>query len=299
MTSSGPMAAGTAVHPQIPCREAYFTCRDHLSLFYREFGDPRSDATAMLCLPGLTRNSKDFIDLAQRVAGQRRVICPDLRGRGRSEPDPDYRRYHPATYVADVWELLERLGLYSVIVIGTSLGGLMAMMMAAARPQAVAGVVLNDIGPEVAPAGLARISAYVGNLPQPRDWWEAVAQAREVYELALPDLSDRQWLTFTRRQYSEDKQGTIRLDYDPRIGDALREVGGTPGEPWTLFRALAEVPALALRGELSDILSEETFARMAREKPDLAGISIPNRGHVPLLNEPRCIAAIDTFLAGL
>ncbi|MCC5862947.1 MAG: alpha/beta hydrolase [Gammaproteobacteria bacterium] len=277
---------------------AHWQSEDGLSLFYRDFGGPEAAGLPVLCLPGLTRNSRDFIPLAQRLAPRHRVLCPDLRGRGYSAPDPDWRNYQPPTYVADTWRLLDTLGLERVIVVGTSLGGLMAMIMAAQQPNRLAGVVLNDIGPEIAPEGLARIRGYAGLLPPVSDWAAASAQIREVYEIALPDLDDAAWLEYARRSYREDAQGRPRLDYDPAIGRAVQEVSGEAPDPWPLFRALS-MPTLALRGALSDILSAATLARMQAEKPDLRVAVIPGRGHVPLLDEPASVAAIDDFLASL
>ena len=277
-------------------RELSFTCRDGLRLFCRDFGPLDSPAAPVLCLPGLTRNSKDFVEVAERYGTNRRFLCPDLRGRGRSDRDPDYTRYQPLTYTQDMWELLASAGVARVVVIGTSLGGLMAMIMAHARPEAVAGVVLNDVGPEVVPEGLARVSGYVGWLPEVEDWAGALAQSKEVYEIALPNLSDEEWLRFTERQYREDENGVPRLEYDPKIGEALRDVGGIPVDPWELFKAMRSLPVVALRGAISDILSAETFDAMAAVKPDLVRVTIPDRGHVPLLDEPECIAALDDFL---
>lgn len=271
---------------------------DGLELFYRDFGAPDASGTPILCLPGLTRNSRDFVPLARRLAGRHRVLCPDLRGRGFSATDPDWRNYQPPTYVADTWRLLDTLGLDQVIVVGTSLGGLMAMIMAAQQPGRLAGVVLNDIGPEIAPEGLARIRGYAGRLPPVADWAAATAQIREIYRIALPDLDEQAWLEYARRSYREDAEGRPRLDYDPAIGRAVQEVSGEAPDPWPLFRALV-MPTLALRGELSDILSESTLARMQREKPDLRVAVIPGRGHVPLLDEAESLAAIDSFLATL
>lgn len=280
-------------------RTGKFTSPDGLSLFYRDLGNLESSETPILCLPGLTRNSKDFVELADRFAGSRRFLCPDLRGRGRSAYDPDYHNYHPATYVEDVWELLRTVEVTRVVVIGTSLGGLMAMIMATSKPAAVAAIVLNDVGPEVDPTGLERILAYVGELPPVYTWEEAVAQSKEVYGLSLPDLGEQEWLDFSRRQYEEDEHGALQLQYDPLLGKALREVGGVPLDPWKLFESLAAIPTLAIRGLLSDVLAEATFEKMGRVKPDLVKVFVPNRGHVPLLNEPECVSAIDAFLAGL
>lgn len=279
----------------IPYREGEYQSRNGLDLFYRDFGRADSSRSTLLCLPGLTRNSKDFIALAERYGHRRRVLCPDLRGRGRSDYDPKLENYHPNTYVADIWDLLEVTNTTRVVPIGTSLGGLMAMLIAATRPQAVSGVVLNDVGPEVDMTGLERICGYVGNLPPVHSWEEAVNQSKLVYEMALPHLSEQEWLEFTQRQYREEN-GQVILEYDSAIGEALRNVGGVPLDPWELFRAMGDIPTLATRGELSDILSQATFDQMQEVKPDLFRVLVRHRGHVPLLTEPECIAALDAFL---
>lgn len=280
-------------------RQRTYQSRDQRRLFYREFGDSAAKRSPVLCLAGFTRNSKDFGKLAAQLSAHRRVLCPDLRGRGQSDYDPDLDRYHPKTYLDDIWELLTVTDTPRVVVIGTSLGGLLAMMMAATRPQAVAGVVLNDVGPEIAPEGLARICAYIGKLPEVRTWPEALAQSKAVYELALPDLSDEEWEQFTKCQYAEDTHGVVRREYDPKLGDALRRLSGVPGEAWELFAALKEVPTLAFRGAISDILSPSVFDKMAQVKTDLRRVLVPNRGHVPLLNEPACQTALEGFFASV
>jgi pimeloyl-ACP methyl ester carboxylesterase len=268
---------------------------DGLSLFYRMYGSA-GDRAAVLCLPGLTRNSRDFATLARHLANRRLVICPDLRGRGFSDRDRDHTHYVPATYLRDITKLLGSLRLDRVLVIGTSLGGVLTMLLAAAQPKRIVAAVLNDIGPEVDPRGLERIRRYTGKLPPVSNWDEAVVQARVVYGAALPDLSDADWHAFALCGYREDAHGVPKLDMDPRIGDALREVGGTVGDPWPMWRAMSSIPTLLLRGELSDVLSRDTMRRMKREKPDLLTLDVPNRGHVPLLNEPAVTAAIDRFV---
>ena len=271
---------------------------DGLTLFYRDY-DGDASRCPVVCLPGLTRNSRDFEDFAPHVAPQRRVLCPDLRGRGFSDRDPEWRNYHPGTYVADTWRLLDGLGIDRVLLVGTSLGGLMSMTMGAEQPERVVGIVLNDVGPEIAPEGLQRIMAYAGKLDPPADWDDAAAQARAVYGLAMPGLDDAMWGRMARRGYREDETGRPVPDADPNIGRALREVGPTGADPWQAFAALGDLPVLLLRGETSDILSREIVARMREVKPDLIAVEVPERGHVPLLDEPESLAAIDAFLERL
>jgi len=171
------------------------------------------------------------------------------------------------------------------------------MLLAAMNPNLVAAVILNDVGPEVAPEGLARIAAYVGRHAPPASWDEAVATVRATYEIGMPGLTHEEWVTHTRRSYS-DVGGVPRLDMDPMIGEAVRSAPSAAApDLWSLFAALRPVPTLALRGATSDILAVTTFDRMLREKPDLVRVEVPQRGHTPMLDEPVSVAAIDEFLA--
>ena len=278
-------------------RDCYFASSDGLRLYYRDFASPGSGRAPVLCLPGLTRNSRDFETTALRLQRTRRVLCADLRGRGRSQHDPNWQNYHPGSYVADIARLLADAGVARVVLLGTSLGGYLSMAIAAATPRLAAAVILNDIGPEVDREGLARIAAYVGRNSTATSWAEAAQRAREVNGQAFPELSDDEWLAFARRSWIE-ADGVIRLDMDPRIGDAVRAapVAAAP-DLWPLYAALAPVPTLAIRGATSDVLSVATFDRMLREKPDLRRVTVPGRGHAPSLDEPACIEAIAAFLA--
>ncbi len=252
--------------------------------------------TPIICLPGLTRNSRDFEDIANYLSDRRRVITPDLRGRGFSDHDPEWRNYHPGTYVQDTWTLLDALGIEQVIVIGTSLGALIAMAMSAQRPERIAGVVINDIGPEINPAGLARVQEYTGRIPPVKTWEEAARQAKEIYGQWLPGLSDDDWRKMAWRGYRENAEGIPTLDIDSNIGEAVRNVGPQKGDPWELFDTLKNTPVLLLWGLMSDILTEDIVDKMKARKEDLEVVSVPDRGHVPLLDEPECLAAIDSFL---
>jgi len=280
-------------------REQNWTSADGLTLYGRVYESAGRAAPAILCLPGLTRNSRDFEVLAPHLAERYRVICPDLRGRGFSQRDPQWRNYHPGTYLDDIGRLMEVFGLERVAVIGTSLGGLLAMLLAAGQPGRVAGIVLNDIGPEADHRGIERIRAYAGRLPPVRTWDEATAQFREVNGQTLPGLSDRQWAVIARRCYREDASGVPVLDCDPMIGEAIRAAPAMPQGLWPVFAQIGAVPMLVVRGELSDILSVEILERMRREKSDLESLTVAGRGHVPLLDEPEVLPAIDRFLARL
>ena len=288
--------------PRMPIfSENSYRSRDGLKLYYRDYpGDVKK--VPVLCMHGLTRNSRDFEALSLKIMPGRRVITPDFRGRGQSQYDSMWMNYHPMTYVDDMWLLLHELGIDKVIAIGTSLGGLVAMLMGAVRAQTFAGIVLNDIGPEVDPVGAARIRSYAGRFPPPRSWDDAIEQMKSVFGAALPDFTERQWTDFVRLSYSEDETGSPRLEADPRIGDAVRAVQVPPGATqgmWLAFNALRDTPTLAIRGALSDLLSVEVFDRMQREHPRLQPVTVKDRGHVPQLDEPQSAAALERFLAEL
>jgi pimeloyl-ACP methyl ester carboxylesterase len=270
---------------------------DGLELFVREYlPDAPAAGPPVLCVPGLTRNHRDFEALATDLARTHRVLTPDLRGRGNSGWDPNPANYQPLVYVGDLVMLLAALGAIKVFWIGTSLGGLLGMMTAAMRPGLLVGAVLNDIGPEIDPAGAARIASYVGQLPPVRSWADAVAQAKQIHGPSLPDFTDADWLRFARCTYRDGADGVPVPDMDPRIGDAVRTSPAPLPDLWPLFRALATVPTLVIRGALSDILSTATLERMQREKPDLETLVLPGRGHAPTLDEPEARAAIRRLL---
>jgi pimeloyl-ACP methyl ester carboxylesterase len=223
------------------------------------------------------------------------VIAADLRGRGLSAWDPDPSHYQLPTYVHDVWTLLDSRRVKRVLVIGTSLGALLGMMLAI-QPERIAGVVLNDAGPELDLAGLARIAGFAGKLPSVSTWAEAATQTRIVNQAALPDLTDAQWLDYARRGYRENAAGVVAPDMDPQIAAGFRKPPTGPLQMWSLYAQIKSVPMLVIRGALSDLLSAATVERMASEKPDLEQLTVLNRGHVPLLDEPECLRAIDAFL---
>jgi pimeloyl-ACP methyl ester carboxylesterase len=270
---------------------------DGLRLYSRVYEGPGSAAPTVLCLHGLTRNSRDFEDLCPHLERRYRVIVPDLRGRGFSQRDPNPQNYQPAVYVQDILALLTRVGAARVAIIGTSLGGMLAMMLGFSQPARVAGIVLNDVGPEIDPVGIERIKQYAGRLPAARTWSEAVAQTRTVYGAAWPGLAADRWAALARRGYRENAAGMIEPDADPNIGEAIRAAPAATLDLWPLWKALRSIPTLAIRGAHSDILSAATFARMKSENPGLEQLQVANRGHVPLLDEPECVIALDAFLA--
>lgn len=283
--------------PTSSYRELFWTSHDGLSLYARVYEGPSAPASTVLCLHGLTRNSRDFEDLAPHLQSRHRVVVPDVRGRGLSARDPNPQNYQPAIYIQDIVGLLDTVGAGRATVIGTSMGGLLGMMMGVGHRPRIAGLVLNDMGPEVDPVGLDRIKGYAGRLPPPKNWDDAVAQTRSMFGGAWPNLSAERWSALTRRGYREDEKGVLNVDADPMIGEMLRAAPAATANLWPFWKALRGMPMLAIRGAQSDILSAATFAKMKLENPELMQLEVAQRGHVPLLDEPECIAAIDSFLA--
>lgn len=280
-------------------REATISAQDGLALYYRDYGDPLAAKTPVLCLAGLTRNSTDFAELAERLSSERRVLCPDYRGRGRSAYDPDWRHYDPYVYINDISHLLAATGIGRAVIIGTSLGGLLAMGMAVLRPTLIAGVVLNDIGPDVATAGLTRILQYVGvDYPQ-SDWNAATRFLKELMPNLAPKADDAWWKRHTEATYRKGADGLLHFDWDLSLAKPLGHQRKVTPDLWTMYRGLNSIPALAFRGALSDVLSEDVFRRMALEKPDLVCVTVPDTGHTPSLSEPQASAALDAFLRPL
>jgi len=276
-------------------RERWMMSQDGLKLYHRDYGDPLSPRTPLLCLSGLTRNSADFADLAARHAGERRVLCPDYRGRGRSAYDANWRNYQPPIYVNDIAHLLTATDVHRVIVLGTSLGGLLAMGLSVLKPTMIAAVILNDIGPDVVGGGIARILDYIGvDHPQP-DWASAAAYLRQL----LPTLSiktEEGWLKMARATYRAGEDGLLHFDWDVNLARPFAHATSAIPDLWPYFRALRPVPTLAFRGALSDVLSAETFERMALAKPNLERVTVAGVGHAPNFNEPDAATAVDAFI---
>lgn len=275
--------------------DVYYRTQDGLRLYARDYPGPRNDSPVVMCLPGLTRNGKDFAALAEHLRRQHRVVCPDQRGRGRSERDSNPGNYRPDIYVADMWRLADLLRLQHFSIVGTSLGGLMAILMAVQAPQRIGRIVLNDVGPEIDPKGIARITAYVGKSAPVRTWMEAARQTEAVNKLALPDFTDDDWMEMAHDIYVQEGEYPV-LDYDEMISRGLTNGSATP-DLWPIFNALGTKHVLALRGALSDILSEATFQLMSKQIPNLVPLVILNRGHVPTLKEAVALKAISGFLS--
>lgn len=279
-----------------------WTSRDGLTLRYRDYaadGSGPAERPAILCLHGLTRNARDFEDVAARLAGGWRVICPDLRGRGDSDYARDPMTYNPAQYLDDLEQLLAQLELNRFVAIGTSLGGLLTMLLAAGRPDRIAGVVLNDVGPVVEEAGLERIRGYVGTGRSFETWMHAARGLKDTNAEIYPDYTLEDWLRMAKRLMVLNDAGRIVFDYDMKIGEPFEVPGGaTPAvDLWPLFDALAGAPLLLVRGGMSDILSAQTAATMAVRNPAMAQLTLPRVGHAPTLDEAESVAAIDALLA--
>jgi pimeloyl-ACP methyl ester carboxylesterase len=277
--------------------EGEWTSADGLTLRYRDYAGP-ADRPPILCIPGLTRNARDFEPVADGFAGEWRVLCADLRGRGQSAYAKDPATYTPVHYVADIAALLDQAGLERVVAIGTSLGALVTMLLALQAPERLAGAVLNDIGPEIEPTGLERIRGYVGQGRSFPTWVHAARGLKEQGEAMHPEFGLSDWLRLAKRLMIVGAGGRIIFDYDMKIAEPFN--APSPAEPfdmWPAFRALAGRPVLAIRGELSDILSAATLARMQREMPALETLTVPRTGHAPTLEEPEVKAAIARLLA--
>lgn len=250
-----------------------------------------------ICLPGLTRNAADFHGLLERLAATgRKAIALSFRGRGRSDRDPNYLNYNPLTYRNDVIDVLDTLGVGEAVFIGTSLGGITTMLVNAAAPERVKAAVINDVGPELAAAGIARIAGYAGKTKTVvADIGEAAAEIRAVNEVAFPGMTDDFWRAFARRTFRENPDGTWTLDYDPNIGRALAEVGPAP-DLWAPFESLKTKPTLVIRGALSDLLTPAIIEKMRGVHPSFDYAEVPGVGHAPMLTEPAALAAIERFL---
>lgn len=276
-------------------RDGWYEVPDGLRLHYRDY--PGSgDRPPLLCLPGLTRNARDFEAFAERYSPRFRVLALDFRGRSLSDPDSQPLRYNAATYVGDVIQLLDYLGIPQAIFVGTSLGGIVTMLIAAAAPQRIAGAILNDVGPELCDAGLERIRGYVGNGERFAGWDEAARTLAAINRNVPESFTHADWVKVAHRNCRE-KDGAVMFDYDPAIAVPFR-LPAPAVDMWPLFHALAVHPLLMLRGEFSDLLGEEAFGRMREAAPSAHLAMIPGVGHAPMLDESAAVAAIDAFLHG-
>ncbi|MFP7570155.1 alpha/beta fold hydrolase [Marivita sp. S2033] len=267
----------------------HFTTSDGLSLFYRDEGE----GLPLLCLSGLTRNGRDFEFVAPHLEDVR-LIRLDYRGRGQSEwGDPN--TYQIPVEGRDAIELLDHLDLPAAAVLGTSRGGLIAMVLAATAKDRLLGVALNDIGPELAPEGLEVIKTYLGRAPQAKTY-EDIAAARAKAMTGFPGVPPERWLREAQILFNETEDG-LELTYDPRLREAVLEGGAQP-EPdlWPYFDALSGLPLACIRGANSDLLSKATFQEMKARRPDMIAVEVPDRGHVPFLDEPESLSALQRWL---
>jgi pimeloyl-ACP methyl ester carboxylesterase len=281
-----------------PFISRFYTSSDGLKLHYRDYPGPAGAPFTVLCVPGLTRNARDFEELAPHLAQKYRVLCVDLRGRGLSEFAKEPATYIPPVYVRDMAALIDAAGLAQVALIGTSLGGIISMIMAGVMPARLLGVVLNDIGPEIDPAGLTRIAGYLGKTTPVTNWDDAAAAIQRLDGTIYPGYQPADWQKMARRRFVQAPDGSFRPDYDLNISKPF--AGSTAAiDLWPFFRAMKRIPVLAIRGGTSDLLNPAVFARMKHELPHIEQAVVPLHGHAPYLDEPEALQAIDRFLAAL
>jgi len=289
MTCSAPTSTST-----------FISAPDGLRLHACCYGPRSAPTLPVVCLPGLARTAADFDALGQALASDerrpRRVIALDYRGRGQSEYDRDPANYNFQVELADLLAVMAALDATPAILIGTSRGGILAMLLAAVRPSAIAGVVLNDIGPVIEPKGLMRIKGYVGKLPQPRSFEEGAEILRRLFDAQFPKLGPDDWIASARRAFRQEN-GALLPTYDVKLAQTLEGVDFEKPFPplWQQFDALKDSPMMVIRGANSDILSPATVEAMRARRATLETIEVPDQGHAPLLEEADVIARIAAF----
>jgi len=275
---------------------SYWSSDDGLRLHYRDYPG-RADRPPIICLPGLTRNARDYAALAERLAGEWRVLAIEFRGRGESAYAKDPMSYVPATYVEDMAGLIAELGIDRYVAFGTSLGGIVAMLLAGTEHGRMVGALLNDVGPEIEPAGLGRIRGYVGKASSWPTWMHAARAVAENNADVYPHWTVADWLAMAKRIYRLNSSGRIVLDYDMKIAEPFRVPGSEAGpDMWRALGAIGKVPALIVRGARSDVLAPATAQRMLGVLGDAELVTVPDVGHTPTLDEPEAVAAIDRLL---
>ncbi len=281
--------------------ERSWTSHDGLRLFARDYAAAGGPARCpVICIHGLTRNSADFDDVAPWIAALgRRVLAVDVRGRGRSQYDPDSSHYTPTVYARDIIDLAESLGIARAVFIGTSMGGIITMTLALKRSSLIAAAVLNDVGPFISQTGLNRIAGYVGQGQALASWDDAAAYSQRINGYAFPDYTMDDWMKWSRRTFTQDADGKFVLQYDPGIALAVRK-GDIKTTSWIArlaFRRLAsQRPTLLVRGALSDLVEAEQAERMRASAPTLQYCEVPGVGHAPMLMEPEAQSALRRFL---
>lgn len=282
-----------------PYRHRHWTSPDGLELHFRDYpGD--ADRLPVICLHGLTRNARDFEGLATAIADTgRRVLVPEMRGRGRSAYAPDADSYVLPTYIEDLKALLAQEEIARFIAVGTSMGGLMTMVLAATEPERIAGAVINDIGPVVEPAGLEKIKGYVGQGRNFPTWVHAARALADQHGDTYPGYTLEDWLVMAKRTMIVGSSGRVVFDYDMKIAEPILADDSTaaPVDMWPMVKALAGKPIVVVRGAISNILSQSTFEEMARVLPGSRTVTIAATGHAPTLDEPPAREAILSMLA--
>lgn len=280
--------------------DIYFSGQGGISLHARDYKPKKEQGLPVLCLHGLTRNCRDFeplIDALPENLGIR-FIVPDQRGRGLSAT-AEPQTYSPIVYAQDMWRLMEYLEVEEFLVIGTSMGGIMALLMSAERPSRIRGIAFNDIGPELQQEELNRIVAYLGEDMYVADWEDAVISVKAMQAKNFPDFTDEQWLAFARRMYTKHDNGDLKLDYDENIGIPVRSVASAsvPVNMWSMFETTKNAPILVIRGEVSTLFPHETLTKMKEQHPMCVAIEVPNRGHAPILDEPVAVTNIRSWIS--
>ena len=277
--------------------DGYWWSNDGLRLHYRDYSGGR-DRPPIICIPGLTRNARDFEGVAARLAGEWRLICVELRGRGESAYAKDPMTYVPLTYMQDIEALIRELKLERFVLFGTSLGGLITMLLAKSDNSRIAGAMINDIGPVLDARGLERIRGYVGRSQNWPTWMHAARYFQDLQGEVFPHWMLDQWLVFAKRLCKLNANGRVVLDYDMRIAEPFKLPGGATGfDLWSAFEGLNGVPSLVVRGEISDLLTPDTIEEMKAANPTMESVTVPGVGHAPTLQEPEAAEAIDRLLA--
>lgn len=301
------MTTGTAAPPAATSQstgarlqgDLFYTARDGLKLYARHYPAPHSSRRPLVCLPGITRNSRDFHTIASALSGDapdaRPVYALDLRGRGRSEYDPTGKSYTVGAEMIDVLDFLTFRSLSGAAILGTSRGGLIAMVMASAEPAAIGAVILNDIGPVIEIDGLSRIAGYVGRTPVPHSWADAARIVRDLNARQFTRVTEAGWMELAR-QFFDEVDGRPVPAYDAKLAGSISALSGPPPAIWPQFEALKHVPAMVLRGENSDLLSAATVEEMRRRHPRITAHTVRWEGHAPLLKDEATIETIAGFL---
>ncbi len=277
--------------------DLWHTSADKLDLYARFYIKPHAPLT-LICLHGLTRNCADFNELCQHFKPDYQILALDQRGRGRSAYDKQPNNYQLPVYVQDTLNLIEQQNINNIVLVGTSMGGLMSIAMANLLGDKLKGIILNDVGPEVEQRGLNRIKSYTGKTQAVSNWDQAIVQTKAINQIALPNYTDKDWYKFTHNLYQENEQGIPILAYDPAIAEPMRTMADTAVAPdlWPFFDTIKDIPTLLVHGESSDILVDSCVQKMQQRKPDLKYIKVKDRGHAPMLDEPQSIQAITAFL---